>query len=184
MIEVLMPPHRLLPLLSETTGGRFVFQGFEQDAAGVGFAVAAPDADLAAAYARGGYHVAYISLRGFPRGPRDFDFTDREQDWLIEVRGGRMRGSKLEIATLRLMSKRSRIKARFIAIGRQLRRLCAAGVTIDGDPRFTKVLWDPGVHKLALWVNLDGHGRIRVAGAPRAGARARRRGLAGARGTG
>jgi hypothetical protein len=111
MIEVLMPPRRLLPLLSETSGGRFVFQGFEQDAAGVGFAVAAPDADLAVAYARGGYHVAYISLRGFPRAPRDFDFTDREQDWLIEVRGGRMRGSKLEIATLRLMSKRSRIKA-------------------------------------------------------------------------
>jgi hypothetical protein len=153
-LEAFMLPQQLFAILKEEIeGGHFIFQGFEPTAR-PGFVVPPPKADLAAEYVRGRYNTAYISTRGLPKHPQDWDFIDRESDWLIELTGGRMQAKKLELATLRPMSKKSKVSNQFSALRKRLIQTCEAGVKLNGHP-YPKILWQPGAEKFELWQDLD-----------------------------
>jgi len=165
-ILVFMLPDHLFELLREEVGGRFAFELFDPAAGGLQYIAPPAKADPGANYVRGGYRAAYLSTGGLPKGSRDYDFLDRESEQLIEVRGARSNKKRLELATIRVVSKKSKLKKQFAAFKKRLTTTCNAGVKLDGHP-YPDILWEPDVEQLELTTDWESpSGKVEVMSTP------------------
>jgi len=68
------------------------------------------DTTLAKIYNEGGYVAIYITKTKKPVHKQDWSFTDKAEDELIEITGGRTIDDCIELSKMRVVSKKSNIK--------------------------------------------------------------------------
>ena len=108
---------------------RFIPSGFE-----AAFEVCTWDEDLPNKYLNGGYTRMYLTTNNSsPTNPQDWEFSDREQENIIIIEGGRIQGNELEQSYLRVFSKKSNCKLLHQKIRSLIKNKTNSGVYARGS---------------------------------------------------
>jgi hypothetical protein len=147
---------RLINRVAEGTAARLVFQRFESPKHQAGFTVFEPREDLATEYVNGGYQLIYLSINGIPKNGEDWDFLDRESEYLIEFAGGRQNGQDLEQVVIRPMAKKNKVAKPYKELQSGITEACHQGVNLNGTP-YPKIFYAKELvgKKTKMWVDLE-----------------------------
>jgi hypothetical protein len=135
---------------------KLVFQRFESNQHKAGFSVIdiTSKANLSQLYNEGDFSLAYLSLKGIPSYEQDWNFLDKNEEYLIEIAGGRQRNHDLEETVIRLLSKNTKCKPVFAQLLKNIEAASNKGVLLNEQP-YPKIFYHRNVSNLTLWVDLE-----------------------------
>lgn len=99
----------------------------------------------------GEYREMALSLGAVPRHDRDWDFMEKAAEELIVIEGGRQKEEVLELAEMRLFSKRSKAKRLFAKLRQRVLAACPHNglKTLSGHP-YEDIVYSQNIRQLDL----------------------------------